>query len=87
METIEYKLEEEDKSCPTCDSSLHEMSKEIRKELKIIPAQVKIVGMFAMFMLVDNVKKKIHLHQLLQLRCQTQYLRVVLCPLLYSHTL
>lgn len=43
VEIIEYKLEEEDKNCPTCDSPLHEMSKEIRKELKIIPAQVKIV--------------------------------------------
>jgi len=43
VEIIEYKLEEEDKICPSCDSPLHEMSKEIRKELKIIPAQVKIV--------------------------------------------
>ncbi len=43
VEIIEYKLQEEDKICPSCDSTLHEMSKEIRKELKIIPAQVKIV--------------------------------------------
>lgn len=43
VEVIEYKLEEEDKLCPVCDYPLHEMSKEIRKELKIIPAQVKIV--------------------------------------------
>lgn len=26
VERIEYKLDEEDKSCPTCDSPLHEMS-------------------------------------------------------------
>ncbi len=43
VEVIEYRLEEEDRVCPACDSPLHEMSKEIRKELKIIPAQVKIV--------------------------------------------
>src|SRR5660398_182850 len=36
-------INEKDKLCPTCDYPLHEMSKEIRKELKIIPAQVKIV--------------------------------------------
>ena len=41
VETIEYRLEELD--CPACDKQLHEMSKEIRKELKIIPAQVKVV--------------------------------------------
>lgn len=41
VETIEYRLEELD--CPACDNQLHEMSKEIRKELKIIPAQVKVV--------------------------------------------
>lgn len=43
VEVIEYRLEEEDKVCPNCNSPLHEMSKEIRKELKIILAQVKIV--------------------------------------------
>src|SRR5660398_21196 len=43
VEVIEYKLEEKNKLCPTCNYPLHEMSKKIRKELKIIPAQVKIV--------------------------------------------
>ena len=43
VEVIEYRLEEEDKVCPACNDPLHEMSKEIRKELKVIPAQVKIV--------------------------------------------
>ncbi|WP_154442839.1 IS66 family transposase [Tissierella pigra] len=43
VEVVEYKLEEEDKICPTCNGPLHEMSKEIRKELIIIPAQVKVV--------------------------------------------
>lgn len=43
VEVVEYKLDEEEKSCPSCSEPLHEMSKEIHKELKIIPAQVKIV--------------------------------------------
>lgn len=43
VETIHYHLSEEEMSCPTCDGSLHEMSKEVRKELKIVPAQVKVV--------------------------------------------
>ena len=43
VEVIEYHLEESDKICPNCGSPLHEMSKEIRKELTIIPAQVKVV--------------------------------------------
>ncbi|KAB3526305.1 IS66 family transposase [Alkaliphilus serpentinus] len=43
VEVIEYYLPKEEESCPECNHSLHIMSKEIRKELKIIPAQVKIV--------------------------------------------
>ena len=43
VERIEYTLPEEERNCPECNTHLHEMSKEIRKELKIIPAQVKVV--------------------------------------------
>ncbi len=43
VERIEYTLPEEEKVCPACNNQLHEMSKEIRKELKVIPAQVIIV--------------------------------------------
>ena len=43
VERIEYTLSEEEKVCPSCDNQLHEMSKEIRKELKVIPAQVVVV--------------------------------------------
>jgi transposase len=43
VERIEYTLPEEEKNCPSCNNHLHEMSKEIRRELKVIPAQVKIV--------------------------------------------
>ncbi len=42
-ETIEHRLDEKQQVCPACKNSLHEMSKEIRKELKVIPAQVKVV--------------------------------------------
>lgn len=43
VETVEYHLPEEDQACPQCDERLHRMSKEIRKEIKVIPAQVKVV--------------------------------------------
>lgn len=43
VETIEYHLPEEDQVCPCCNGALHVMSTEIRQELKIIPAEVKVV--------------------------------------------
>ena len=43
VEIIEYHLSEEEMICPKCFSTLHVMSKEIRRELKIIPAQVIVV--------------------------------------------
>ena len=43
VETIEYKLTDEEKVCDNCQSPLTEMKKEIRKELVVIPAQVKVV--------------------------------------------
>jgi len=42
-ETIEYKLPENEQICDNCGEALHEMSKEITKELKIIPPQVSVV--------------------------------------------
>lgn len=42
-ETIEYRLSDEEQVCSSCDNELHEMSTEVRKELKVIPAQVKVV--------------------------------------------
>lgn len=33
VETVEYRLSEEEQACPECSRHLHEMSKEIRKEL------------------------------------------------------
>jgi len=43
VETIEYRLSEDEQVCPQCGEALHEMSTEIRRELKIIPAQVVVV--------------------------------------------
>ena len=42
-ETIDYRLTEEEQACLCCGEALHEMSTEVRRELKVIPAQVKIV--------------------------------------------
>jgi len=43
IEVIEYRLLEDEKVCDCCSGELHEMSIEIRKELKITPAQVSVV--------------------------------------------
>lgn len=43
LETVEYRLIEEEQVCPCCSGALHEMSTETRQELKIIPAVVKVV--------------------------------------------
>ena len=43
MERIEYRLPEEEQICMACGGHLHEMSEELRHEVKLVPAQVKIV--------------------------------------------
>lgn len=43
VETIEYTLPPEEQQCDVCGEVLHVMSKIVRRELVIIPAQVKIV--------------------------------------------
>lgn len=43
VETIHYELPEEERACACCGGSLHEMSTETRTELKLIPAEVKVV--------------------------------------------
>jgi transposase len=42
-EVIEYRLLPQEQTCACCGNSLHEMSTEVRLDLKIIPAQVKVV--------------------------------------------
>lgn len=43
VEVIEYRLEEHEQICPCCHGVLHEMSTQVRQELKVIPAQVSLV--------------------------------------------
>jgi len=43
IETIEYCLSEAEQICPCCAGKLHGMSTEVRRELKVIPAEVKVV--------------------------------------------
>ncbi|MDD4016166.1 MAG: IS66 family transposase zinc-finger binding domain-containing protein, partial [Petrimonas sp.] len=43
VEVIEYRLLEHEQVCPCCQGTLHEMSTQIRQEIKVIPAQVKVV--------------------------------------------
>ncbi|WP_434075778.1 IS66 family transposase, partial [Moorella naiadis (nom. illeg.)] len=43
VEVVEHRLPEEERICPACGGPLHEMSTEVRQELKVIPAQVKVV--------------------------------------------
>lgn len=43
VEIIEYRLPTEEQTCTCCGNPLHEMSTEVRQELKYIPAQMKVV--------------------------------------------
>ena len=43
VEVIEHELPDKERVCPDCGNDLHKMGKEIREELKIIPAKAVIV--------------------------------------------
>lgn len=43
VETVEHRLPPSEQVCSCCGGALHEMSKETKRELKLIPAQVKVV--------------------------------------------
>lgn len=43
VETVDYYLPEEEQFCSECGEHLHIMGRDIRRELKIVPAQVKVV--------------------------------------------
>ncbi len=43
VERVEYRLANDELVCSICDGNLHEMTTEVRKELKVIPAQVTVV--------------------------------------------
>lgn len=42
VETIEYTLPSEEQVCACCGGTLHEMSTEVRQEIKVIPPQVSV---------------------------------------------
>lgn len=43
VEVVEYFLPEEDQICSICGELMHVMGKNVRQELKIVPAEVKVV--------------------------------------------
>ena len=43
IEEIDYTLPEDQRVCPQCTGQLHEMGKDVRREIKIVPAQVFLV--------------------------------------------
>lgn len=43
VETILYRLPPEEQVCSCCGSAMHEMSTEVRQEIKIIPAEASVV--------------------------------------------
>lgn len=43
VETVEYRLSADEQVCSCCGGSIHEMSTEVRQEVKVIPAQVKVI--------------------------------------------
>ena len=42
-EVVEHDIPEEERICPDCGGELHRMGQDIRRELKVIPAQIKVV--------------------------------------------
>ncbi|CCQ95294.1 hypothetical protein CULT_2470002 [[Clostridium] ultunense Esp] len=43
VEIVEYRLPEDEQTCSSCGNPLHEMSVEVRQEVKVIPTHVKVV--------------------------------------------
>ena len=43
VERVEHRLPEQERGCPCCGGLMHEMSTEVRRELKHIPAQTMVV--------------------------------------------
>ncbi len=43
VERVEYRLSPAEQQCQACNGPLHEMGEEVRRELKVIPAEVKVV--------------------------------------------
>lgn len=58
IETVEYRLPDEEQICECCKGELHEMSKEVRVEVKVVPAQVKAVEHITYIYGCRNCEKK-----------------------------
>jgi transposase len=43
VDTVEYRLPTDEQVCSCCAGTLHEMSTEVRQELKFVPAELKVV--------------------------------------------
>jgi transposase len=43
VERVEYEIPEEERVCPDCGSTMHDIGVEVRRELKVIPAQYIVV--------------------------------------------
>jgi transposase len=43
VEVVTYTLPQEEQACLSCGSDMHVMKKEVRRDLQVVPAQVKIV--------------------------------------------
>lgn len=43
VEIVSYSLPEEEQACSSCGNGMHVMKKEVRRELQVIPAQVKVI--------------------------------------------
>ncbi|MEG2546792.1 MAG: IS66 family transposase [Niameybacter sp.] len=56
-ETIIYELSEEEQVCPDCGETRHVMGKEVRRELKIIPARVEVVEYVQLIYSCRNCEK------------------------------
>jgi len=63
VETIEYTLPEAEQTCLICGGALHVMSKETRKELKIIPAKVSVVEHISYVYACRNCEKTKRKHR------------------------
>jgi len=58
VERIEYRLSEEERSCPCCAEQLREMSTEVRRELAVIPEVVKAVEHVRYVYVCDRCEKE-----------------------------
>ncbi len=73
VEVVEYRLSEKEQVCSKCGENLHEMSKEVRRELKIIPAQVKVVEHVRYVYACRNCDKNDITTPIVTAKCRRQY--------------